>query len=199
MPTINPPAFPVASRHATRDQSNPDSLPDSSFNPYQAPSAGIESSGPQMPRSVVTTISLMGALLVWQIIILGGRILSDAPLGIPLVILILLSFLLAGMLRRMRLAWKWGRILMFIGVMFHGYSALTLSRFILAQNDPNLRELAIQMWPLTIIYYLVYQALGKPSSIEYFDLICPSCDLPTTLNADRWFQRARCRTCGREW
>jgi hypothetical protein len=42
-------------------------------------------------------------------------------------------------------------------------------------------------------------ALGRPSAVEWFDLLCPKCGTAAGRGKDFLFRQARCASCGNVW
>lgn len=53
--------------------------------------------------------------------------------------------------------------------------------------------------PLAAPAVVLSVALGRESSLEHFNLICPLCRAPTRRAADFLFNKAKCPGCGHIW
>jgi hypothetical protein len=105
------------------------------------------------------------------------------------------ALLVAGLWRRSRLAWLWGRYLtLVLGVAVAARLTLGVVRGEVAR--PVLVAAALGLcFPL----FTAGVALGRRSVLAWYDLVCPACGTPTSLGADFFFRQARCRRCGARW
>jgi peptidoglycan/LPS O-acetylase OafA/YrhL len=103
--------------------------------------------------------------------------------------------LLVGLVRGRRLAWLWGRYLaLVLGVVLLASLAAGYARHELA-----LEVGLLALFGMAVPLFVAGLALGRPSAHAWFDLVCPSCAVPTSHGADFLFRKARCRRCGTEW
>lgn len=148
-----------------------------------------------MPRSVRVAAAACAFVVVIQAILLGF-LASQGQEGWAqsLVTVGALGLLLAGLLRRWRIAWLWGRFLGF-------FLAALLAAFAFAEwragSSPVI--LAILLPGIALPLLVMSLALGLPSAPGWFGLTCPSCGAATARSADLLFRRARCRSCKAEW
>jgi hypothetical protein len=105
------------------------------------------------------------------------------------------ALLLAGLLRRARLAWLWGRyISIVLGAVVTG--AVLIGFF---RHEVTPMVLALSLLGLSLPLFTAGAALGRPSAYAFFDLVCPTCGARTGLGADFLFRQARCRVCHTVW
>jgi hypothetical protein len=105
------------------------------------------------------------------------------------------ALILGGILGRRRLAWLWGHYLSLFLALIQGFAFGTALYKGIAV--PLADELLIGGVVAALI--LAFWTLGRRSSLEYFDLLCPACGVPSRMGADFLFRQARCRRCGNLW
>jgi hypothetical protein len=104
------------------------------------------------------------------------------------------ALILGGLLGRRRLAWLWGHYLsLFLGVIQGGTLAYAVAR----GSMPLVPGLLLGAVVAALL--VAFWSLGRRSSLEYFDLVCPGCGTPSRMGADFLFRQARCRKCGNVW
>ncbi len=104
--------------------------------------------------------------------------------------------LLWGILKGVRLAWLWGRALgFFLAVV--PLAALGLGRW---------RGLSVHWWDVAVVVLGLSApllassiALGRPSALRFFDLVCPACGAVARRGRDFLFHQAVCGKCGHVW
>jgi hypothetical protein len=106
-----------------------------------------------------------------------------------------LGVLIWGIARGYRLAWLWGR-----------YLALVLSVTLLglAAAGAWMKQLpwgmaGVMIGGIALPLLAAWLALGRRSSIEWFDLRCPECGAASSRGKDFLFREARCPKCGKVW
>ncbi len=106
-----------------------------------------------------------------------------------------MGVLLWGIGRGYRLAWLWGR-----------YLTLFLSAMVLVSLGLGLWKgglpwsvAAVMLAGLVIPLAATSIALGRPSAVEWFDLLCPKCGTAASRGKDFLFRQARCVSCGNVW
>ncbi len=105
---------------------------------------------------------------------------------------VVMGVLLWGIARGYRLAWLWGR-----------YLSVVLALTVLAAVGLGLwkgqlpwRVGAVMAGGVALPLLVAALALGRPSSLRWFELYCPACGKPTNRGADFLFKEARCKACG---
>jgi hypothetical protein len=106
------------------------------------------------------------------------------------------ALLLGGILHGARLAWMWGRALgLFMAVV--PLAALGLGWW---------RGLTVHWWEVAVVVLGLSApllaasiALGRPTALRFFDLVCPACGAVARNGQDFFFRRAACRKCGHMW
>jgi hypothetical protein len=104
--------------------------------------------------------------------------------------------LIWGILRGARLAWMWGRALgFFLAVV--PLAAIGLGLW---------RGLAVRWWEVAVVVLglsapllCASMALGRPSALQFFDVVCPKCGTVAKRGKDFLFRQAVCGTCGHVW
>jgi len=99
------------------------------------------------------------------------------------------GLLLGGLAARKRLAWLWGRYL--------GFFLFAVALVGVLANARRLGAPGVAVIVLGFASPLLAAslALGRPSALAWFGLVCPSCDLPST-RGDLLMRRVRCVRCG---
>lgn len=105
------------------------------------------------------------------------------------------ALILVGILGRRRLAWQWGHYLSLFLALIQGFTfgAALYKGIAIPLGDALLSSVVV------VALLLAFWMLGRRSSLEYFDLLCPACGVPSRLGADILFLQARCRKCGNVW
>ncbi len=104
--------------------------------------------------------------------------------------------LLWGILKGSRLAWMWGRALgLFLALV--PLAALGLAVW---------RGLPVRWWEAAVVLLGLSApllassiALGRPSALRFFDLVCPACGAVAKRGKDFFFRQAACGKCGHVW
>ena len=101
-----------------------------------------------------------------------------------------------GILRGARLAWMWGRALGFF-LAIVPLAAIGLGLW---------RGLAVRWWEAAVVVLGLSApllassiALGRPSALQFFDLVCPRCGAASRRGKDFLFRQALCGRCGHVW
>jgi hypothetical protein len=105
-----------------------------------------------------------------------------------------MGLLLYGLLSGARLGWLFGR---FVG--FFMSALLAVSAFSLWQRGTSLPLVAIPLLGLGLPLLVAALALGRPSALAWFRLVCPACGADRPRNADLLYRKARCRQCRTTW
>lgn len=136
---------------------------------------------------VATAVQLALALLVVRAGSVGwGQFLFAAVVAVAL---------LAGLARRSRLAWLWGRYLTaFLAVLEAAAIAVGLAR-----HQIGVGLLAVGALGLVLPLVVVSVALSRPSAFAFYGLVCPACGSRTSLGSTFLFREARCRSCQNVW
>lgn len=104
------------------------------------------------------------------------------------------ALILGGILGRRRLAWLWGSYLSLFLALIQGVAfGAALYKGLAFGLDVAL------IAGVVVALFLAFWMLGRRSSIEYFDLLCPACGATSRMGADFLFRQARCRRCGNVW
>lgn len=98
--------------------------------------------------------------------------------------------LVTGLVRRSRLAWLWGR---YLGLFMS--AAIVAGVVIERRRIPGV-GIAALLAALGLPLLAASIALARPSALQWFGLVCPSCGDAASRNADFLFRKARCRGCG---
>jgi hypothetical protein len=148
-----------------------------------------------MPRSVRVAAAACALVVLVQLALLAFLVAQGQP-GWPqsLVTVGALGLLLAGLVRRWRLAWLWGRFLGF-------FLAALLAAFAFAEwragSPPAV--IAILLPGIALPLLVMSLALGLPGAPAWFGLTCPSCGATAARGVDLLFRKVRCRACATEW
>jgi hypothetical protein len=136
---------------------------------------------------IATAVQLALALLVVRRGAVGwGQFLFAAVVAVVL---------LAGLARRSRLAWLWGRYLTaFLAVLEAAALAVGVVHGQLAW-----RAVAIAALGLILPLVVTSVALARRSAYAFYDLVCPACGARTSLGSTLLFREARCRSCQNVW
>lgn len=174
-----------------------EAIPDASV---RCPTCGTDlCPRPDRPVSVVVAILCTALLLVARAAnaaIQIQEVLATPAYLVPFAASLGLGgLILLGLWNGHRLAWQWGRLVSVLGFILFGIiTAMTFSRP--AELHPLISLLFFfHCAPLLVLFL----ALGRQSSREYFRLRCPTCGTMTTQSADFLFSRARCRACNGIW
>lgn len=104
--------------------------------------------------------------------------------------------LIWGILRGARLAWMWGRALGFFLAVIP-LAAIGLGLW---------RGLAVRWWEVAVVVLGLSApllgasiALGRPSALQFFDLVCSKCGTVAKRGKDFLFRQAVCGKCGHVW
>lgn len=101
-----------------------------------------------------------------------------------------------GILRGARLAWMWARALgFFLAVVPLAAMGIGMAR----GQTVRWWEAAVVALGLSAPLLSTSIALGRPSALGYFDLVCPSCGAVTRRGKDLAFRQALCGKCGHVW
>jgi hypothetical protein len=105
------------------------------------------------------------------------------------------ALILGGILGRRRLAWLWGHYLSLFLALIQGFAlgAALYKGIAFPLGD------GLLIGGVVAALLLAFWTLGRRSSLEYFDLLCPACGVPSRMGADFLFRKARCRRCGNVW
>ena len=104
--------------------------------------------------------------------------------------------LLWGILKGARLAWMWGRALgFFLAVVPLAALGLAVWRGI----PVRWWEAAVVVLGLSAPLLACSIALGRPSALRFFDLVCPECGAVAQRGKDFLFHEAACGKCGHVW
>ncbi|HET9551834.1 MAG TPA: hypothetical protein VFP50_02600 [Anaeromyxobacteraceae bacterium] len=147
-----------------------------------------------MPRSVRVAAAACALVVVIQAALLAFLASQGQAWAQSLVTVGALGLLLAGLVRRWRIAWLWGRFLGF-------FLAALLAAFAFAEwrSGSSPAVLAILLPGIALPLLVMSLALGLPSAPGWFGLTCPTCGATTARSADLLFRKARCRSCQAEW
>ncbi|MBI3909541.1 MAG: hypothetical protein HY320_01240 [Armatimonadetes bacterium] len=154
-----------------------------------------------MPRSVIVAITALVAFMLIGVVLWLPAWLTSGPAFPRFVVPIALEILLLwGFVVGHRLAWQWGRVLVFLGAVL--LTIATVVAFSVV-SIPEAAWLALGLGLFLLIQvvlaYVIFFALGTPSARQHFRLICPSCGAATVRAADFFFNKAKCKSCGRVW
>ena len=106
------------------------------------------------------------------------------------------GLLLWGILRGARLAWMWGRALGFVlAVVPLAAIGLALWRGL----PMRWWEAAVVVLGLSAPLLAASIALGRPSALQFFDLVCSRCGTVARRGKDLLFRQALCGKCGHVW
>lgn len=101
-----------------------------------------------------------------------------------------------GILRGARLAWMWGRALgFFLAIVPLAAIGLGLWRGL----HVRWWEVAVVVLGLSAPLLASSVALGRPSALGFFDLVCPQCGTLARRGRDFLFRQALCGKCGHVW
>jgi hypothetical protein len=150
----------------------------------------------RIPVSVWLAIAALAVVMVLQAV-LALLFVRERQVGWGMYAFAALLFavLVAGLARRSRLAWLWGRYITIILGAVVGVSVI--SGYL--RHEAGVLVLALSLAGLAVPLVAAGIALGRPSSYAFYDLVCPTCGARTGLGADFLFRQARCRTCKTEW
>jgi hypothetical protein len=176
----------------------PDPFATSFTEPYVEPGLDDELEPvtcPTMPRPVV------GALLIACLFIglqVSGNMFdkSQGPFATATIVsMIVGGSIIVGFLKGHRLAWQWGRVL---GLLSGAFLALM---FLVAINAGKADEIPVLLTTVVPAAMSIGMGvlLGTRSSRAYFRVICPECRSSEVQGCDFFFQRAKCKLCGRVW
>lgn len=151
---------------------------------------------PRIPLAVWLAMAALAIVVVLQAVLallfVRGR---QVGWGMYAFAALLFALLLAGLARRSRLAWLWGRyITIVLGVVV---GASVISGYL--RHEAGVLVLALSLLGLAAPLAAAGVALGRSSAYAFYDLVCPTCGARTGLGADFLFRQARCRTCKTEW
>ncbi len=147
------------------------------------------------PPSVWIAVAALVAVAVQATVALVSAGSGDAGWAMYAFGGVLWVLLIAGLLRRSRLAWLWGRYLTLV-------LALMLTAMVAAgavRHQLAVRQVALALLGLALPLFIATLALGRRAAFDFFGLVCPVCAARTTLGADFLFRQARCRTCHNVW
>jgi peptidoglycan/LPS O-acetylase OafA/YrhL len=147
---------------------------------------------PWSVRAAAAALTLALAVVLALLAFLASQ--RQAAWGQGLVAVGAVALLLAGLLRRWRIAWLWGRFLgFFLAVL------LSLSAYQAWRGGAGPLLLAIPLLGLAAPLLVMSAALGHPSAPAWFGLTCPACGAAGAAPVDLRFRQARCRRCRAVW
>ncbi len=183
---------------------------DPKTNPYTAPeseSTGWTSTdrvrepkrGP-MPPSVLLAVAGAALLAITNGAAALREFVHGAPGPVQCVTAGIGVVVLIGLISGHRLAWQWGRVLVFLAAIVSFFGPIVL----ISQIVDPVGEDASLLPPLMIsvfclVFWTIYFSLGRLSARRYFRLICPNCGAPAAQAADFFVTRAKCRRCTYTW
>jgi hypothetical protein len=103
-----------------------------------------------------------------------------------------MGVLLWGIARGYRLAWLWGR---YLGVVL-AVTVVVAVGLGLWKGQVPWTIAAIMAGGVAVPLLVASAALGRPSSLRWFELYCPGCGAATNRGNDFLFREARCKACG---
>jgi hypothetical protein len=105
------------------------------------------------------------------------------------------GLIIGGFLFGHRLAWQWGRVL---GLFYGTFLAII---FLVAVNAGKAGQIPVLITTAVPSALLITMGalLGIRSARAYFRLICPECRSAEAKADDFFFNRAKCKACGRVW
>ena len=136
---------------------------------------------------------------VWYVLaILGLNVLGGLLLA-AWVAAVVAAGLIAAVLSRLRMAWRWSRLVGALGgglLFFVGVIGLFMSNQ--AGKTDGILLAGAQMIDGLLALAACY-AMNRRSALQYFDLICPACGADSVQADDFLFQTARCPRCAAVW
>ncbi|MCA9240701.1 MAG: hypothetical protein KDA37_10895 [Planctomycetales bacterium] len=192
---------------------NPFAAPES--EPSPAPDEAPELYG-RVPGSVLLAItSLAGILVLNALVVLAAVFDSDEVTVIVFLAPLLLGgLILGGIVRRSRQSRVAARILSLLGgvlgVLWIGiavvqlfivlYSSVDQPQHISPSSIAGIMAIGLSISCLPVaMLWTVFLALGRPTALSFFGLICPGCHARRSRPADLWYRTLRCKVCGQVW
>jgi len=108
---------------------------------------------------------------------------------------LLFVLLLAGLVKRSRLAWLWAR---YLSLALGAVVAASLASALYSHHI-SLAALGAGLFGLVLPLFVAGMALGRPGTYPFYDLVCPACGARTGVGEDFFFRRALCRKCHNVW
>jgi hypothetical protein len=147
------------------------------------------------PSIHVAALSLLFAAAVQAGIAFTLSSTSRVGFGQWLFAAAVMALLLWGIVRGYRLAWLWGRYL----AAFLAAMVVATVGFGVWKGHMGWVAAAVVLGGLVLPLAAVSLALGRPSALRWFDLVCPKCQAASTRGKDFLFREARCPACGNVW
>jgi hypothetical protein len=151
-----------------------------------------------MNASIVVAVICLAILALARVSI--GMVALASGRGSPISVLwapAVASFIMVGIVVRLRLAWQWGRLAGLVGAVVLALLAAVPLRE--AKEHPRLLLGAVFVVMQAVPLLSMFLALSTKQARKYFGLTCPQCGSGKTRAGDFLFTKAVCCECGTSW